>query len=265
MIGILTFGISNVAFAETSWKIMNVTSGMQNFKIPYKITNGTLQTINYDTQSTSLLIYIKTTHTGILEITIPKDLINSQSAEGRDAKFYILKNGVATDYWEYNGTNCFRILSIKFNSGSKIIEIPMSMMPPAPVRSYVPPLYIATKNINTSQGARAMMISGCTDLNLNDKQLILNVTNSQGQAYKTISIIPDINGSFSTTVPIEDNSSSNTIYLINATYAGHSTTETVTVPEFSYLSTIVFIIAVLIIITITLPSKLNYAKYGHDL
>jgi len=246
LFGILTFGTTISSYAEGDWKIYLTNATVSElvpevgkwsfnvnevFKIPYKITNGTLETIKLDSQAQTIKINIKNvTNHGMLEIAIPTDLVNAKIGVMND-KFFVLINGKESNYKESTSPPCFRTLVIEFESNSKEIEIIGTGIPEKPLNSYMPAVYITMNKTNIN--SKVIAFSGCTDLKLDDKQVLLNITNTQTQNHKNISVAPDINGSFFTSVPVGD-LGENGIYIVNATYAGYSKTNTVAVPEFPY-------------------------------
>src|SRR5437867_789810 len=94
LLGILTFGTTISSYAESDWKIYQLnalvdklapnadrwsTNVPETFKIPYKVTNGTLQAITAEPRSNSLIIHVKNaTDKGIFEIVIPTDLMDAK-------------------------------------------------------------------------------------------------------------------------------------------------------------------------------------------
>ena len=183
------------------------------------------------------------------------NLINTSFGE-TDNKFFVLINGQETDYQEGSRAPCFRTFIIKFDLNSEEIVITSEKSAiMQPVNSFMPPIYINTNK--NSFDSKVMTISGCTDLKLDDKQVILNMTNTQTGKNKILSVTLDINGSFSRDVPVED-LGGNGNYTVNATYAGKSTSETVeVVPEFP-TSAIALLISISVLILISSGSRLKF-------
>jgi uncharacterized protein YfaS (alpha-2-macroglobulin family) len=73
-----------------------------------------------------------------------------------------------------------------------------------------------------------IIVSGCTNLTLDDKQVVLEILNPEGKVYNTMPIMPKMDGSFATSFPVEGELAVNGTYTARATYAGYTY-----VPEFS--------------------------------
>ena len=107
---------------STLGTLSTIPVGGTNFSISYTITKGTVVDIKTDIQSKSLIIYIQTTGDGILTITLPRALIDSQT-NGHDDQFFVLNNGQEANFQEINKTSVDRTLSIPFLDGTEQIEI----------------------------------------------------------------------------------------------------------------------------------------------
>jgi len=104
------------------------------FKIPYKITNSKIESMKLDSASASLIINLKeTTSDGILEISIPRNLIDSIISNGQDDEFFILINGEETKFTEPSKSPCFRNLLIEFPETTNEIEIIASFIYSYPI------------------------------------------------------------------------------------------------------------------------------------
>jgi len=263
-IGILIFlNIPFLSYADDDWKIQNVTrEDGHTFKIPYKIINGTIEKITY--QSGGIMVYLNSTNNirGLLEISIPRDLFNPQDVQGRDMPFITLVNGQFGNFKEVVDLKCLRTLDINLNQDTKEIALATTITSGPIPRSVVPPIYITISG-NSSGSQQNIMVSGCTDLGLNDKELTVTIINNQGQIYKTVSIIPDANGLFSSSVLVQGNPSIQGNYTVNATYAGYTTATTLSVPEFPsfWLIILVASISLLLILQLVLKQTLIMQKF----
>ncbi len=254
--------LPNNAIAEGEWQVYKVNYNGQVFKIPYKITYGELSAIKIDKDFSAILVYIKSDpkNDSAMEITIPRNLIDAKTYGEREEIFTILLDGSELsynkDYKQIGKSPCFRTLSIPFHSGASEIEIIASQVPESPPQvTDVPAIHIVTSKNNYDVG-ETIAVSGCTNLALDDKELILEVLNPQGQIYKTVSVAPNIDGTFSTSFPVEGGLATNETYTVKATYAGHSATNSFIVPEFPIFSLIVFACATSLILAMRLMRKL---------
>ncbi|HET6458795.1 MAG TPA: hypothetical protein VFG24_07960, partial [Nitrosopumilaceae archaeon] len=68
------------AYAESGWHVYSLNSSMYgnnvHFKIPYKIINGTLETITTSPITPYVILEIKGEASGSLSVTIPRNLLN---------------------------------------------------------------------------------------------------------------------------------------------------------------------------------------------
>ena len=95
-----------------------------SLSVKYSITNGKVTDIKADVQSKSLIVSIQSTGDGVLTITLPRGLIDSQTSSGQDDKWVVLNDGQEnTDVQETSTTTTDRTLSIPFSNGTSEIEI----------------------------------------------------------------------------------------------------------------------------------------------
>ncbi len=238
--------VYGVAAAEEEWKIYKVTSeddeGTRDFKIPYKITNGEVKDMTGDRILGMLLIHVETdpTNSGKAELTVPRNLLDSKVfVDGRlfDVDLLVSVDGENVKSEEVNTSPCFRTIAFDLSGGSKQIFV-------SGVTAFVPEedddeseddefpsIYISTDKGNYKQG-ELITISGCTSLELDDKNLALEVINPEGQVFKTVAITPNGDGSFLTKLTVEGELGIDGTYTARATYAGESESSTFVVPEF---------------------------------
>ncbi len=89
--------------------------------VQYSITNGKVTDIKADVQSKSIIVSIQSTGDGVLTITLPRALIDSQNG-GQDAQWVVLNDGQQSTYTETT-TPTARTLTIPFVNGTSEIEI----------------------------------------------------------------------------------------------------------------------------------------------
>jgi len=246
------------SFAESEWQAQKVVREDQMFRVPYKITNGEVERIEYEYGSVLVNIISNDNNDGMIEITIPRDLLDSKIIDPlvtEDGAFFVVTNGEESQFKETSSSACFRNLSIQFPHGTKQIEI-ISIMINPPDRSIIPPIYITTDKNNYEYG-ETITISGCTSLALDNTELVLDVLNPEGETYKNITIVPTIDGSFSTSLVVEGPLGIDGTYTAKATYAGQSESRNFAVPEFSGFGLIIFAIALSAVLVTRLMPKLN--------
>lgn len=232
--------------AEEEWKIYKVTSeeegGSKDFKIPYKITNGEVKDMTGDRILGMLLIRVETdpANSGKAELTVPRNLLDSKVfVDGRlfDVDLLVSVDSENVDSEEINASPCFRTISFDLPAGSKQIFV-SGVTPFVPEEDEdesedeeFPSIYISTDKSNYKQG-ELITISGCTSLELDDKNLALEVINPEGQVFKTVAVTPNGDGSFLTKLTVEGELGIDGTYTARATYAGETESSTFVVPEF---------------------------------
>jgi len=276
--------ISNIAFlsfAESEWQTQKIVVEDQTFKVPYKITNGEVLGMESTLGLGGLRIHIKSDehNNGKIEVLVPRNLLDAKKPANlspddmlagktvnredlEDDELFILADGEEIkSYTEIGGSPCFRSLSINFPAGSKEIEIIGGLLiglqgpPITPVK----PVNVVNPKDNYEPG-EPITISGCTDLALYDEKLTLEVLNPKGELYKTMFVIPKIDGTFSTSFTI-DNAEPEGTYITNVTYAGKSTITSFVVPEFSGISLIILVTALSAVLGTRLITKINVKMY----
>jgi len=95
---------------------------VEGLDVSYDMDGGTIDTIFLDADFVELMILSETLTDGILEITIPRELLDAQF-DGTDDIFFILIDGFETDYLELESTVGSRTLVIPFFAGDTIFEI----------------------------------------------------------------------------------------------------------------------------------------------
>jgi len=238
--------VHSIAVAEEEWKIYKITSeddeGTRDFKIPYKITNGEVKDMMGDPILSMLLIHIETdpANNGTGELTVPRNLLDSKVfVDGRlfDVDLLVSVDGKNVKSEEINTSPCFRTVSFDLPAGSKQIFVSgvTAFLPEEDddesEEDEFPPIYISTDKDNYKQG-ELITISGCTSLELDDKNLALEVINPEGQIFKTVAITPNSDGSFLTKMTVEGELGVDGTYTARATYAGETESSTFVVPEF---------------------------------
>ncbi len=241
--------LPRIAMGENDWKIAKSSLNGHILKIPYKINGGDLKQIQINGGGFyGLIIRLENaTHDGTIYITVPRDQLEFVGGQVTSI------DGKATKNASVNSSLCSITYSIKFPSHSNEIEIQWSpsLGPPAVIN----PLYVSTDKNNYKLG-EIITVSGCTVLSFyDDKEVILEVLNPEGRIYKTISVTPNTNGSFSSSFVLEGVLAINGSYTAKATYSGQSATSSFVVPEFPAFSLPILASALFVILATRLVRK----------
>jgi hypothetical protein len=116
--------VQNVSYGQelpsfTTNNAINVNGS--SFVIPYGITGGKLVSVNTDIPSKSLIVSIQSTGDGILNMTLPRTLIDARQ-DGDETHFTVLVNNHGTNYNEIE-SYADRTLSVPFHVGAEKIQI----------------------------------------------------------------------------------------------------------------------------------------------
>lgn len=90
--------------------------------VSYSIDGGNVESVLLDSDFFELIILMQTNNDGLLEITIPRSVLDAMF-ESNDDLFFVLVDGFETDYVETQTTTNVRTLAIPFFSGDTLIEI----------------------------------------------------------------------------------------------------------------------------------------------
>jgi len=118
----ILFSISILLINPTSSFAASGIVSVEGVDVSYDIDGGTIDIIFLDPDFVELIILSETTSDGILEITIPRELIDAQF-DGSDDIFFILIDGFETDYIELESIGNSRTLLIPFFVGDTVFEI----------------------------------------------------------------------------------------------------------------------------------------------
>jgi len=231
----------------------------QDFKIPYRISNGTLKEIKVEQLNESLAVNVESTGNGVLEIDIPRNLFDQKFefiGNFIDDQFLVfIDGGEEVKYTEFK-TPCFRNLSINFQEGAKTIAIVGMnfLMGPEPFASDVPPIYLVTNSKNYTKGD-TITIFGCTSLGIDGEKMIFDIADNGGRNIKSQSITPNLDGTFLYELETGKEFVTDGNYTIQTTYGNHTNTRTVVVPEFPIAGLI--LVASMVTILIITRTKWN--------
>ena len=96
---------------------------VSDYDVSYEIDNGEILTAYVDVDFVELVIDLVTIDDGILEIKIPRGLLDSKLSQNEDDIFFVILDGFETEYLELDPTASYRTLLIPFFSGSEQLEI----------------------------------------------------------------------------------------------------------------------------------------------
>jgi len=95
---------------------------VENYQVKYDIDGGTIVYMDMDTDFLELIVGIDSSDDGILELTIPRDLLDSKFDIDDDI-FFVIVDGFETEYIELENEEQSRTLLIPFFWGDSQIEI----------------------------------------------------------------------------------------------------------------------------------------------
>lgn len=131
-----TYGIGTPVTAQTTFEFggaiqddttpYDTSISIEGFDgaIGYTITGGSLKSITPNPESTSLIIGIEAINDGMLDIGLPRAVIDSRTSEcaGSTSSFIVLVDSEEVDFIETAGED-IRNLSVEFYAGATEIEI----------------------------------------------------------------------------------------------------------------------------------------------
>ncbi len=248
--------VSSQSFAESEWQTQNVVREDQTFRVPYKITNG--EVVNIQADLGSIVLHIKSDEVseGDIEIVIPRDLLDRRDIEdGSDESFFVLAGDREVEYQELKNNSCYRAISVQFHKGVEKLEILSAYQRSVEeLYSVLQPLNIISNTIYNS--GETVVIEGCTSLALDEGGVRIDVLDPQGKIYKTLSVMPQIDGTFSTSFVLDDKDNFDAIYSVTATYGNYTA-----VPEFSGIGLIILATTLSVVLVTKLIPQINDKMY----
>jgi hypothetical protein len=118
----LGFIFSIILISTPHFSYGDNTVTVESFSVDYTIENGIVDTIFLDPDFISLILTMDTTSDGLIEITIPRLLLDAKF-DTEDDIFFILVDGFETDYVEVDPTFDSRTIIIPFFAGDSVIDI----------------------------------------------------------------------------------------------------------------------------------------------
>ena len=104
-------------------KTYNLGIGDKQYKIPYQITGGKLDTINAQGNNATLVFNISTTSDGKLTLDLPRKIIDSKKQGGIDEGYAVFVDGQNANADQIKNNTESRTLSIDFPKGASRIDI----------------------------------------------------------------------------------------------------------------------------------------------
>lgn len=116
--------IRGVAYDGQSDSIVsvNMVDGTE-FAPNHDMQGGSVQGMYTDPQEAALIIDIEAVEDGMLEITLPRDLVDSQTVDGDDSEFFVLVDGEEAAHEETTTDDDSRTLAVEFTAGAEKIEV----------------------------------------------------------------------------------------------------------------------------------------------
>lgn len=109
-------------FLDPSYSINSLKYKQYEYFIPYRITNASIEKIELNCETSSLLIYLQDAADGNILVNIPRKMLNSKGGHD-DADFIVLMNREETLFEEIESNLKSRTLSISFSKDTELIEI----------------------------------------------------------------------------------------------------------------------------------------------
>ncbi len=116
---IVTLIIIPVAAANADSGLFNVL----DYDVGYDIENGEILAIDLDVDFATLSMEIISFDDGFVEMTVPRGLIDSKYSDIEDDIFYVIIDGIESDYLELASSETNRTLIIPFFADDQQIEI----------------------------------------------------------------------------------------------------------------------------------------------
>jgi predicted secreted protein with PEFG-CTERM motif len=106
------------------WTTFDLTAGGQTHPIEYMITGGSVENMTIHGENQTLGITLNSMSNGTLSLRLPREVINSQTAEGEDAEFAaFIDNAEYTEPGEIEPAEDTRTLLIGFPAGAGSIDV----------------------------------------------------------------------------------------------------------------------------------------------
>lgn len=115
--------IGQTTFMYTAMHTPGMMVDGTEFEPQYDIMGGSVMAMHTNPQTNSMLIDIESADDGQITITLPRELIDSQLADGTDDQFFVLIDGEEVYYNEMSSGADSRTINVEFYAGTSQIEI----------------------------------------------------------------------------------------------------------------------------------------------
>lgn len=115
--------IGQTTFMYTAMHTPGMMVDGTEFEPQYDIMGGSVMAMHTNPQTNSMLIDIESADDGHITITLPRELIDSQLADGTDDQFFVLIDGEEVPYDEMSSGADSRTINVEFYAGTSQIEI----------------------------------------------------------------------------------------------------------------------------------------------
>jgi predicted secreted protein with PEFG-CTERM motif len=106
------------------WTTFDLTAAGQTYPIEYMITGGSVENMTIHGENQTLGVTISSTSNGTLALRLPREVIDSQTAEGEDAEFAaFIDNAEYEEPGEIEPAEDTRTLLIGFPAGAGSIDL----------------------------------------------------------------------------------------------------------------------------------------------
>ncbi len=120
---IILLGISLFAMPFSSVYAETGSINVLEYDVSYDIESGTILDLYLDVDFLELIMDFVSTDDGLVELTIPRGLLDSKLSATEDDIFFILIDGFETEYIEIESNAGSRTLVIPFLAGDEQLEI----------------------------------------------------------------------------------------------------------------------------------------------
>jgi hypothetical protein len=110
-------GTSMAGAEEPEQEMIAVEIEGETYDIPFEVTGGSLQGVDANLESKSLLFTVSSNASGVLTVWLPTEVIDA------DEDFSVFVDGESATFTELNPTTSARVLEIEFDEGAEEIEI----------------------------------------------------------------------------------------------------------------------------------------------
>ena len=112
-----------IDLVEPSKQAFHVDVGGQGYDIPYVIKGGTLNDMEVDFPSLTLILSLNATNNGVISLDIPRDFMDAKKMDGSDESYIVLINGTEVIPSEVQDSLLSRNITINFLKQDSQVEL----------------------------------------------------------------------------------------------------------------------------------------------